>query len=140
MPVVIETSVGIDRTCLALLANGFAVEELENGESRTVLRLHPALAPITVAVLPLSKKLAEPVHRLERDIRRHYATFYDESGNIGRRYRRMDEVGTPYCVTFDFESIDDGKVTVRERDSMKQERIGIDRVLGHLRDRLERAL
>ena len=140
VPMVIETSVGVDRTCLALLANGYAEEKLADGETRTVLRLVPSVAPIKAAVLPLSKKLAEPGHRLERDLRRHFATFYDESGNIGRRYRRQDEVGTPFCVTVDFETEADGKVTVRDRDPMTQERIALESVLPYLRERLEAAI
>jgi len=136
-PMVIETSVGVDRTCLALLANGYEEEKLADGETRTVLRLVPSVAPIKAAVLPLSKKLAEPARKLERDLRQHFATFYDESGNIGRRYRRQDEVGTPFCVTFDFESETDGKVTVRDRDSMTQERIALGSVVPYLRERLE---
>ena len=136
-PMVIETSIGIDRTTLALLCNGYAEEALEGGETRVVLRLPPALAPIQVAVLPLSKKLAEPARRLAADLRRRFATFYDDAGNIGRRYRRQDEVGTPFCVTFDFDSETDGKVTVRERDSMAQERVPLEGILSHLQDRLE---
>ena len=139
-PMVIETSVGVDRTCLALLANGYEEEKLADGETRTVLRLVPSVAPIKAAVLPLSKKLAEPARKLERDLRRHFATFYDESGNIGRRYRRQDEVGTPFCVTFDFESETDEKVTVRDRDSMTQERIALGSVVSYLRERLETQL
>ncbi len=137
VPVVIETSVGIDRTCLALLADAYAEEELEGGEKRTVLSLHPALAPIKAAVLPLSKKLAEPTRELAQGLRRHFNVFYDDAGNIGRRYRRQDEAGTPFCITYDFDSGEDGKVTVRERDSMQQERIGIDAVLAYLRDHVE---
>jgi glycyl-tRNA synthetase len=137
LPMVIETSVGIDRTCLALLANAYEEQKLEDGETRTVLHLHRAVAPIKAAVLPLSKKLAEPAQRLERALRRRWNTFYDESGNIGRRYRRQDEVGTPYCVTYDFDSESDGKVTIRERDSMSQERIALDGVAGWIQERLE---
>jgi glycyl-tRNA synthetase len=137
LPMVIETSVGIDRTCLALLANAFEEQALDDGETRTVLHLHPDVAPIKAAVLPLSKKLAEPAQRLERELRRRWNTFYDESGNIGRRYRRQDEVGTPFCVTYDFESETDGKVTVRERDSMGQERLAIEGVSAWLRERLD---
>jgi glycyl-tRNA synthetase len=137
VPMVIETSVGIDRTCLALLCNGYAEEPLEGGESRTVLRLPAAVAPIQVAVLPLAKKLAEPALRLTAELRRRLAVFYDESGNIGRRYRRQDEVGTPFCVTWDFDSESDGRVTVRERDSMEQERVPIEGLLARLCDRLE---
>jgi glycyl-tRNA synthetase len=136
-PMVIETSVGIDRLCLALLANAYAVETLEGGESRTVLRLHPSVAPIQVAVLPLSKKLADPAHALEGELRRRFNVFYDDAGNIGRRYRRQDEAGTPFCLTYDFDSVDDQKVTVRERDTMKQERIAVDAVADYLREQLE---
>ncbi|HKE12364.1 MAG TPA: glycine--tRNA ligase [Myxococcota bacterium] len=136
-PMVIETSVGIDRTALALLVNGYEEQKLPDGETRTLLRLHPAISPIKVAVLPLSKKLGEPAQRLARELRRRYSTFYDESGNIGRRYRRQDEVGTPFCVTYDFESGTDGKVTVRERDAMTQERVSLEGVPAYLQDRLE---
>jgi glycyl-tRNA synthetase len=137
VPMVIETSMGIDRTCLALLVDAYDEEELGEGDVRTVLHLAPAIAPIRVAVLPLSKKLAEPAHELARQLRRHWACAYDESGNIGRRYRRQDEVGTPFCVTFDFDSVADGKVTVRDRDSMDQERVGIADLADVLRRRLE---
>ena len=140
MPMVIETSVGIDRLCLALLANAYAVEELDGGESRTVLRLHASIAPIQVAVLPLSKKLADPAHALESRLRRRFNVFYDDAGNIGRRYRRQDEAGTPFCVTYDFDSVDDQQVTVRERDTMKQERVAIDAVSDYLREQLECAV
>jgi glycyl-tRNA synthetase len=136
VPAVVETSVGIDRTALALLCNAYAEEKLEDGETRVVLRLPAAIAPIQVAVLPLSKKLAEPAQRIARELRGRWNTFYDEAGNIGRRYRRQDEVGTPFCVTFDFESDSDGKVTVRERDSMAQERVSRDALAAHLAERL----
>jgi glycyl-tRNA synthetase len=131
---VIETSVGVDRTCLAALCDAYAEETLEGGETRTVLRLHPALAPLKAAVLPLSRKLAEPARALHRELRRRWNVFYDDSGNIGRRYRRQDEVGTPFCVTYDFDSEQDGKVTVRERDGMTQERIALDAVATYLRE------
>ena len=139
-PMVIETSVGVDRTCLALLVDAHAEEALEGGDHRTVMRFRPALAPIKAAILPLSKKLAEPARAIHSDLMRHFNTFYDESGNIGRRYRRQDEVGTPFCVTYDFDSNEDGKVTVRERDSMEQQRVPIEGVVSYLRDRLEVAL
>jgi glycyl-tRNA synthetase len=138
LPVVIETSVGVDRTCLALLCAAYEEEDLEGGETRTVLRLHPTLAPIPVAVLPLSKKLAEPARRLASALRRRHNAFYDDAGNIGRRYRRQDEAGTPFCVTYDFDSEADGKVTVRERDSMQQDRIPLESVAAYLADRLGR--
>jgi glycyl-tRNA synthetase len=137
---VIETSVGIDRTCLAILADAFTLEELEGGESRTVLRIHPRLAPIKVAVLPLSKKLAEPARALSDGLRKRFNVFYDDAGNIGRRYRRQDEAGTPFCVTYDFDSVDDGCVTIRERDSMSQDRISIDAVASYLALRVEPAV
>ena len=137
VPFVIETSVGIDRTCLAILCNAYEEETLEGGETRTVLRLHPALAPIKAAVLPLSKKLAGPARELERVLCRRLNVFYDDAGNIGRRYRRQDEAGTPFCVTYDFDSQQDSKVTIRERDSMVQERIAIQDVLSYLTDRVD---
>jgi glycyl-tRNA synthetase len=137
MPMVVETSVGVDRTALALLCSGYRSESLENGETRTVLGFHPLIAPIKVAVLPLSKKLAEPARRILAELRREWNVFYDESGNIGRRYRRQDEVGTPLCVTYDFDSEQDGKVTVRDRDTMQQERIAIAALPARVRERLE---
>jgi len=140
VPAVVETSVGIDRTALALLANAYQEEVLEGGESRTVLHLHPVVAPIKVAVLPLSKKLGEPARKIAADLRRRWNVFYDESGNIGRRYRRQDEIGTPFCVTYDFESETDSQVTVRERDSMEQERVAESGLEAYIRRRLEEGL
>ena len=137
VPLVIETSVGVDRTCLAVLCDAYAVEELEGGETRTVLRLHPSLAPLKAAVLPLSKKLAEPARALHGELRRHWNVFYDDSGNIGRRYRRQDEAGTPFCLTYDFDSPEDGRVTVRDRDAMTQDRVAIADLVSWLRERLE---
>jgi glycyl-tRNA synthetase len=136
VPAVVETSMGIDRTALALLCNAWAEETLADGETRGVLRLPVSVAPIKVAVLPLSKKLAEPAQRIARELRKSWNTFYDEAGNIGRRYRRQDEAGTPYCVTFDFESEGDQMVTIRERDSMRQERVPVAGLEAHLRERL----
>jgi glycyl-tRNA synthetase len=109
-----------------------------NGEKRTVLRLDPRLAPIKVAVLPLSKneKLSPTARDVEAALRPHFMIDYDEAGSIGRRYRRHDEVGTPLCVTVDFETIDDRAVTVRDRDSMEQERVSLDRLVGYLRERI----
>jgi glycyl-tRNA synthetase len=137
VPAVVETSVGIDRTALALLCNGYVEEKLDDGETRTVLRLAPSVAPIKVAVLPLSKKLAEPARQIAADLRRRWNVFYDDAGNIGRRYRRQDEAGTPFCVTWDFESAGDQQVTVRERDSMRQERVSVAALRAHLQERLE---
>jgi glycyl-tRNA synthetase len=128
--------VGIDRTALALLCNAYCEETLPGGESRVVLRFPAAVAPIQLAVLPLSKKLAEPAQRIARELRGRWNTFYDESGNIGRRYRRQDEVGTPFCVTYDFDSETDAAVTVRERDSMVQQRVPVAELASHLAERL----
>jgi glycyl-tRNA synthetase len=137
VPAVIETSVGIDRTALAILCNGYEEERLPDGETRTVLRLAPVVAPIKAAVLPLSKKLSEKTERIAADLRKRWNVFHDDAGNIGRRYRRMDEAGTPFCVTYDFDSETDGKVTVRERDAMTQERVSIDALRTLLDERLE---
>jgi glycyl-tRNA synthetase len=137
VPAVVETSVGVDRTALALLCNGYAEEKLPDGETRTVLRLAPVVAPIKVAVLPLSKKLAEQTQRIAGDLRRRWNVFHDDAGNIGRRYRRQDEAGTPFCVTYDFDSETDAKVTVRERDSMTQDRVSLDGLRAYLDERLE---
>jgi glycyl-tRNA synthetase len=136
-PVVIETSVGVDRTCLALLCDAYRLEGLEGGEERTVLGLAAAIAPIKVAVLPLSKKLAEPAERIAAELRKRWSVFYDDAGNIGRRYRRQDEAGTPWCVTWDFESETDRKVTLRDRDRMTQERVPVDGLAALLAERLE---
>ena len=136
-PAVVETSAGVDRTTLALLCAAYQEEELEGGESRTVMRFSPTVAPIKAAVLPLSKKLREPAQKIAADLRKRFNVFYDETGNIGRRYRRQDEVGTPWCVTWDFDSEEDAAVTVRERDSMNQERISVDRLRDYFQDRME---
>jgi glycyl-tRNA synthetase len=137
VPAVIESSAGLDRTVLTLLADAYEVEKLEDGTERNLLRFHPRVAPIQVAVFPLVKKLSEPSIKLEADLRRwRFVTFYDEKGAIGRRYRRQDEAGTPYCITIDFETLEDNAVTVRDRDSMKQDRIGLDSLRGYLEEKL----
>lgn len=127
LPYVIETSAGLTRTVLMVLADAYEEQVLDGGDIRTVLHFHPVLAPITVAVLPLVKKdgIKEIAQKIEKSLREDFATFYDQSGAIGRRYRRMDEVGTPYCVTVDYETKEDKTVTLRFRDSMEQERIPI---------------
>ncbi|MCL2109182.1 MAG: glycine--tRNA ligase [Oscillospiraceae bacterium] len=136
VPYVIEPSLGVERLLLAVLTDAYDEEALEDGTTRTVLRFHPYLAPFKAAVLPLSKKLAEPAEKLHEDLCKLFATDYDETGNIGKRYRRQDEIGTPFCVTIDFETADDGKVTVRERDSMEQGRINIGEVGGYILERV----
>ncbi len=124
VPYCIEPSLGADRVTLAFLVDAYDEEELE-GDTRVVLRLHPALAPIKVAVLPLSKKLAEGAGELYAQLSKKFMCEYDEAGSIGKRYRRQDEIGTPFCITYDFESEEDGSVTIRHRDSMEQERVKI---------------
>ena len=135
VPYVVETSVGVDRCLLALLCSAYHEDEV-GGEKRVVLRLTPQIAPIKAAVLPLSKKLAEPAERIAADLRRRFAVDSDTSGAIGRRYRRQDEVGTPFCVTYDFESEQDQKATVRERDTTKQERIALSELPAYLSERI----
>ena len=125
IPYVIEPSLGADRVTLAFLCAAYDVEELEGGEERTVLRFHPAIAPVKIGVLPLSKKLSEGAEKICTELSRRWYCEYDDRGNIGKRYRRQDEIGTPYCVTYDFDSEEDGCVTVRERDSMQQVRLPI---------------
>jgi glycyl-tRNA synthetase len=138
MPYVVEPAAGADRATLAFLLSAYDEEEV-NGETRTVLRLHPRLAPVKVAVLPLSKKdeLVPLSTEVAAILRPHLQIDTDTAGAIGRRYRRQDEVGTPYCVTVDFDSLDDHAVTVRERDSMAQERVPVGALLGHLRPRFD---
>jgi glycyl-tRNA synthetase len=130
MPYVIETSVGLDRLTLMVLCDAYREEEVD-GDSRTVLKLDPRLAPIQVGIFPLIKKpeLQEIAHKIEKELREDFSVQYDESGSIGKRYRRLDEAGTPFCITVDFETIeDDNKVTIRYRDDMSQVRIPIDKV------------
>jgi glycyl-tRNA synthetase len=131
VPYVVETSVGADRTTLAVLVNGYAEESVSGeAEGRTVLKLHPALAPIKAGVFPLVKKdgMPEFAERLAKELRQTLPVFYDDSGAIGRRYRRQDEVGTPWCVTVDGQTMQDGTVTLRDRDTLRQERLAADRV------------
>jgi len=136
VPYVIETSVGLDRLTLMVLCDAYREEEVD-GDSRTVLKLDPRLAPIQVGVFPLIKKpeLQEIAHKISADLREDYSVQYDESGSIGKRYRRLDEAGTPFCITVDFETIeDDNKVTIRYRDDMSQVRIPIEKVGDVIRD------
>mgnify|MGYP002514791622 FL=1 len=126
IPYVVEPSLGADRVTLAFLCAAYDEEELEGGDMRTVLRFHPALAPVKIGVLPLSKKLNEGAEKVYAELCKKYNCEFDDRGNIGKRYRRQDEIGTPFCVTYDFESENDGCVTVRDRDSMAQERIKIE--------------
>jgi glycyl-tRNA synthetase len=137
IPHIVETSVGVARMALAFIDNAYTEEEVE-GETRVVLKLHKALAPIKVAVLPLSKKeeLSVPALALFKKLSETLMCEYDDSQSIGKRYRRQDEIGTPYCVTVDFETLTDNAVTVRDRDSMKQERIKIEELASYLEEKM----
>jgi glycyl-tRNA synthetase len=136
-PYVIEPAAGATRTMMAFLLAAYDEDEI-GGEKRTVLRLHKKLAPFQVAVLPLSKKeeLSELSHRILATIKRQFMCEYDDTQSIGRRYRRQDEIGTPYCVTVDFESLNDHAVTIRDRDSTEQQRVAIDDLMAELARRL----
>ena len=126
VPYCIEPSLGADRVALAFLVDAYDEEELEGGDTRTVLHFHPALAPVKIGILPLSKKLSDGAMKVYEELAKEYNCEFDERGNIGKRYRRQDEIGTPYCVTFDFDSLEDGAVTVRDRGTMEQERVKIE--------------
>jgi len=134
VPAVIETSVGVDRACLAILADAYREEEVK-GEKRVVMGFAHAIAPIQVAVFPLSGKLAEPALAIHNEVKKHFASDFDDVGSIGKRYRRHDEIGTPYCITYDFESQNDHAVTVRDRDTMQQDRISIDKIVEYLNNK-----
>ena len=137
VPYVVEPSLGADRVTLAFICAAYDEEKLEDGETRTVLHFHPYIAPIKIAILPLSRKLQEPAMKIKEVLSKHYMTEYDDRGNIGKRYRRQDEIGTPYCVTYDFDSDNDHQVTVRDRDSMEQVRIPIDSLEDYFRDKFD---
>jgi glycyl-tRNA synthetase len=137
IPYVIEPSAGIDRSVLAFLVDAYDEEEVR-GEKRNLLRFHPALAPVKAAVFPLVKKdgMPEIAHRIYDELKTKFACFYDESGAVGRRYRRQDEAGTPFCITIDGQTKEDNTVTVRDRDSMEQVRVSADKLLSHLQEKL----
>ncbi len=138
VPYVIEPSLGVERMVLALLCNAYEEEKLEGGDSRVVMHFHPAIAPYKVAVLPLQKKaLGEKSEEIFRNLSKKFSATYDETASIGKRYRRQDEIGTPYCVTVDFDTLEDNCVTVRERDSMQQERVAIADLEEYLAKRME---
>ena len=137
VPYVIEPSLGADRVTLAFLCNAYDVEDLGEGDSRVVLHLHPALAPYKVAILPLSKKLGEKANEIFDKLSKRFSCDYDEAGSIGKRYRREDEIGTPYCLTVDFDTLEDNQVTIRDRDTMEQVRIPIDEVENYIKEKIE---
>ena len=132
LPYVIEPSLGADRVALAFFCDAYDEEIIGDNDKRTVMRLHPALAPYKAAILPLSKKLSESSRPVFDILSKHFMVEFDDAGSIGKRYRRQDEIGTPYCLTFDFDSLEDNCVTVRDRDTMKQERIAIDNLVNYL--------
>jgi len=135
IPYVVETSAGLTRNVLMALSDAYEEETLEDGDVRTVLHFHPNVAPVTVAVLPLVKKdgIGEYADKLEHELREDFATFFDQSGAIGRRYRRMDEIGTPYCVTVDYDTLKDHTVTLRFRDSMQQIRVPVENLVAEIK-------
>ncbi len=137
VPYCIEPSLGADRVTLAFLCDAYNEEEVTEGDVRTVLKFHPALAPVKIAVLPLSKKLGEEAEKVYHMLTKKYYCEYDETGSIGKRYRRQDEIGTPYCITFDFDSLEDKSVTIRERDTMQQVRIKIEDLAAYFENKFE---
>ena len=136
IPYVIEPSLGADRVALAFLVDAYDEEQLGEGDTRVVLHLHPALAPFKCAVLPLSKKLSDKALELYDELAKYFAVDFDDAGSIGKRYRREDEIGTPFCITYDFDSENDGCVTVRDRDTMEQVRIPMGELKAYLEEKI----
>ena len=137
VPYVVEPSLGADRVALAFLCDAYDEEQVGENDTRVVLKLHPFLAPYKAAVLPLSKKLGEKAQGVYQMLAKRFMVEYDESGSIGKRYRRQDEIGTPFCVTYDFDSETDGCVTVRDRDTMQQDRIPIDKLADYIAEKVD---
>ncbi|MDD6991975.1 MAG: glycine--tRNA ligase [Oscillospiraceae bacterium] len=140
VPYVIEPSLGVERLFLTIVCEAYDEEEIGEGDKsdvRTVMHLHPALAPVKAAILPLTKKLKEPAIELYTKLAKKWNVEYDEAGQIGKRYRRQDEIGTPFCITYDFDTLEDGCVTVRDRDTMAQERVKIDDLIAYIDKKLE---
>ena len=136
VPYCIEPSLGADRVMLALLIDAFNEETLEDGTDRVVLKLHPALSPYKAAIFPLTKRLNEQATELYHTLQKHFNVDYDDAGSIGKRYRRHDEVGTPYCITYDFDSLENNSVTVRDRDTMEQVRVKIDDLVQFINEKI----
>ena len=137
IPYVIEPSLGADRVVLAFLANAYHEEVVGENDTRVVMKFHPALAPYKVAVLPLQKKLSDKATEIYAMLSKHFSVDYDETGSIGKRYRRQDEIGTPMCVTIDFDTMENNTVTVRDRDSMEQIRISVDELVNYVSKQIE---
>lgn len=137
IPYCIEPSLGADRVVLAFLCDAYDEEVVDEKDTRIVMRLHPALAPVKACILPLSKKLAPEATELYNELAAHFNVEYDDAGSIGKRYRRQDEIGTPFCITYDFDSQEDGCVTVRDRDTMQQERVPVKELMHYILKRLQ---
>ena len=138
IPYCVEPSVGVERLVLAFLCNAYEEQELEGGDTRVVLHLHPALAPYKCAILPLQKnKLGDKAREVYKMLAADFMVDYDETGSIGKRYRRQDEIGTPFCVTVDFDTLEDGAVTIRDRDTMTQERIAISALRDYIAQKVK---
>lgn len=137
VPYVVEPSLGADRVALAFLCDAYDEEVIDEKDTRIVMRLHPALAPYKAAILPLSKKLSDDAEKVRELLAKHFMVDFDDAGSIGKRYRRQDEIGTPFCITFDFDSLEDGCVTIRDRDTMQQERIKIEDLVAYINSKLE---
>ncbi len=137
IPYVVEPSLGADRMALALLCEAYDEETDDKGDTRVVMRFHPAIAPVKAAILPLSKKLGDKAQEIRNTLSKYFNVEYDDAGSIGKRYRRQDEIGTPLCITYDFESEETGKVTVRDRDTMEQEYVEIDKLVEYISKKIE---
>ncbi|MBQ8522830.1 MAG: glycine--tRNA ligase [Clostridia bacterium] len=135
-PNVVEYSIGADRLTLALMCEAYDEEVLDGGDTRVVMHLNPAIAPYKVAVLPLQKNMSEKAHEVLKKLNKYFMCTYDEAGSIGKRYRRQDEIGTPFCVTIDFDTLEDNTVTIRDRDSMEQIRLPIDKLVEYISDKV----
>ncbi len=136
IPYVVEPSLGADRVALAFLVEAYDEEVVGENDTRVVMHLHPALAPFKAAILPLSKKLSEKADEVRAELAKYFTVDFDETGSIGKRYRRQDEIGTPFCITYDFESLEDGCVTVRDRDTMEQERVKIADLKAYIEEKI----
>ena len=137
IPYCVEPSVGVERSLLAFLCDAYNEEQLEDGETRVVLKLHPALSPYKIAILPLQKKLSPKADEIYKTLCKKFSTTYDETASIGKRYRRQDEIGTPFCLTVDFETMENDTVTIRDRDTMQQVRLHLSEVEAYISKGIE---
>ena len=137
IPYCVEPSVGVERLFLMICCDAYAKEKVGENDERIVMHMHPAVAPVKACVMPLSKKLSEPATALFRELCEEFHCEYDEAGSIGKRYRRNDAIGTPFCITYDFDTENDGCVTVRDRDTMEQTRIKVDELKDYIKSRIK---